>query len=183
MKITKKWLKNNNACQEGQDWFFNQKEVEGIKVVRTLIKNDNLVWANWLIVRMMNKKQKVGYAIYAAEQVISIFESKYPNDDRPRKAIKAAKRYLNNQSRENATYAVSAASAASASAIYAASSASAAANYAASAASASAISTASSAYTAAATSAAYASSAANYAYAADKNMKVKILNYSIKLFG
>ena len=38
----------------------------------------------------------VNFAIYAAEQVVKIYEDKYPNDSRPRDAIKAAKAYLKN---------------------------------------------------------------------------------------
>ena len=37
---------------------------------------------------------KVAFAILCAEAVIKIYEDKYPNDDRPRKAIEAAKNYL-----------------------------------------------------------------------------------------
>ena len=40
------------------------------------------------------KKMSVKFAIYAAEQVLGIFEKKYPGDYRPRKAIEAAKRYV-----------------------------------------------------------------------------------------
>ena len=35
------------------------------------------------------------------EQTISIYEKKYPNDNRPRKAIEAAKKCINNPSIEN----------------------------------------------------------------------------------
>jgi hypothetical protein len=46
--------------------------------------------------RMMNtasddKQLSVKLAIFCAERVLHIFEEKYPNDDRPRKAIEAAK--------------------------------------------------------------------------------------------
>ena len=44
----------------------------------------------------MNKNQKVQYAIFAAEKVIYLFENKYPDDGRPRKAIEAAKKYVKN---------------------------------------------------------------------------------------
>lgn len=40
----------------------------------------------------------VSYAIYAAEQVIDIYEKEYPNDNRPRLAIKAAKSCINTKS-------------------------------------------------------------------------------------
>ena len=43
----------------------------------------------------------VKYAVYAAEQVIDIYEKQYPNDKRPRNAIKAAKRCIKNPSEGN----------------------------------------------------------------------------------
>ena len=39
-------------------------------------------------------EDSIALAIYAAEQVVGIFEDEYPNDPRPRDAIKAAKAYL-----------------------------------------------------------------------------------------
>jgi len=48
----------------------------------------------------MSKMQKVQYAVFAAEQVIDIYEKKYPDDERPRKAIKAAKDYLKSPSKK-----------------------------------------------------------------------------------
>ena len=184
MKITKKWLEINEACKEGKAWFFNQKEAEGIKVVKILIKNNNLEWANWLIARILNKKQKVGYAIYSAEQVISVFENKY-QDDRPRKAIESAKRYLRNPSKKT-----KAAAAADADAAYSAY----AATYAAYTAADTAYAAADADAYAAAAAAAYAANYAAYTAAdadadaatyasARKNMKVKILKYGIKLLG
>ena len=43
---------------------------------------------------MLNNKNKVQYAIYAAEQVIHIFEARYPTDNRPRQAIEFAKAHV-----------------------------------------------------------------------------------------
>ena len=114
-QITKEWLLENRACREGSEWFFAQKETDSIKVVRKLLKENHFNWANWLIVRLMDKPQKVAYAIFAARQVLEIFEKKYPEDKRPRKAIEAAEDYLKNPTEENrAAYAAYAAAAAAA---------------------------------------------------------------------
>ena len=40
-------------------------------------------------------------AIYAAEQVLPYFEKRYPDDTRPRDAIRAAKRYIRNRNEVN----------------------------------------------------------------------------------
>ena len=97
MKITIKKLKDLKTCNEAAEEFINKwpKSIDLIDVIKRLIKiNDykHLQWANWLIARCMTYKQYVGYAVYAAKQVLSIFEKKYPNDKRPRKTIKATKK-------------------------------------------------------------------------------------------
>lgn len=47
------------------------------------------------------KKDTVEVSIKCAEFVLPIFENRYPNDDRPRKAIEAAKAWLENPTSEN----------------------------------------------------------------------------------
>jgi len=91
--ITLKWLQSEGACKESLEAW--QKETDHntfATLNRLVVKNPE--WGNWLICRIMNKKQAVQYAIFAAEQVIDIYEGKYPNDKRPRNAIEAAKAYL-----------------------------------------------------------------------------------------
>jgi hypothetical protein len=105
------WLKKEKACPEGMAWFEAQKETNGIKLVEALAK-DHWEWANWLLVRLMTHKQQVQYAVYAAEQVIGIYEAKYSDDKRPRQAIDAAKKYVANPSKKNRAAARAAAEAA-----------------------------------------------------------------------
>lgn len=94
-EITEQKLKELCACQEGIDWFLAWQGQKDLKsVLYALIDSDHAIWANWLMVRHLNKKQKVQYAIFAAEQVLYIFEARHPNDDRPRKAIEATKAYI-----------------------------------------------------------------------------------------
>ena len=45
--------------------------------------------------------EKVGLAAFCAEKVIGIFESKYPDDKRPRLAIEAAKEFIKNPTDES----------------------------------------------------------------------------------
>ena len=149
MKITKEWLKEKGACDSGFEWFIKQKETDGVEVVKKLITENKLLWANWLIVRIMDYKQYVSYAVFAAEQVIDIYEKRYPKDKRPRQAIEAAKKCIEDPSEENKK----AAAAAAAAAAYAAADA-------------------------AADAAAY---AAAYAAADAYKMKIKILEYGLKL--
>jgi len=94
MEITKMWLEARDACSEGVEWFLERKETDPRKLTLLLLENDHFDWANWLIVRLLTKDNNVWYAIHAAEAVLNIYEKKYPEDNRPRKAIQAVKAYL-----------------------------------------------------------------------------------------
>ena len=72
-----------------------------------------------------SRKQNIKLAIYSAELVLPIFEEKYPEDNRPRKSIEAAKKCLVSDTKKNRTAAAAAADAAAA-ATYAAAAAAAA---------------------------------------------------------
>jgi hypothetical protein len=63
---------------------------------------------------------QVAFAILCAESVLKIYEDKYPKDDRPHKAIEAAKEYLQHPSKDAAYAAADAAHAAAYAAAYAA---------------------------------------------------------------
>ncbi len=78
------------------------------------IQDDKEAWSDMRIVKVWKwqKKDSVSLAIYAAELVINIFEKKYPKDKRPRKAIEAAKKWLENPIKKNANAAAHAADAA-----------------------------------------------------------------------
>jgi hypothetical protein len=180
MRITKKFLEKKHACQPGMDFVIANKLIglSDLGFIDALIKAGKCHWTNWLIVRVMKYHQYVAYAIYAAKQVIDIFEKKYPDDKRPRQAINAAIKCLKNPTKVNKALAKTAAAAAA----YAAADAAAAAAYAAAYADADAYA----AYAAAdaAYAAAYADADAAYV-AADagkkKEMQLKILKYGIKL--
>lgn len=100
MKITKQWLEERYAIKEWIEWFINQKENKGIKLIEKSMNYD-AQFSNWILVRMMNYEQYVSYAIHTVEMALPIFEKKNPNDKRPRKAIELTKKYLKNQSQEN----------------------------------------------------------------------------------
>lgn len=117
------------------------------------------------------KEDSVELAIYAAEMVIHIFEDKNPYDDRPRKAIEAAKSWLAGKSAYAANVNDAAVDAANAAYTYAYASA---ASYAANAASAAS-------YAASyASAASYAANAAAYASAADKSVTDKIESWLLE---
>jgi hypothetical protein len=192
MKITRGKLESLSACKSAIDYFNNHKPIELKECIKQLlskkVQNDverkyfdenSIEWANWLLPRCMKHKQFVKYAVYAAELVLPIFEKKYPKDDRPRKAIEAAKKVIKRNTKTNrntayaAAYADAAAYAADAAAYAAYASADAYAAYRA----------AYAAY-AAAYRAAYAAYAAYVAAAADADRNktlIKIIRYGLRI--
>ena len=104
MKITKGMLREFSACTDGYRWFlenFPQGEAGHRELIEKLIASKRLDDANWLLSHIMTRKQRMAYAIFAAEQVIGIYEKEYPGDARPRNAIEAAKEVLNHDTKEN----------------------------------------------------------------------------------
>jgi len=100
VKLTKAWLKKWEACSRGVAWFENLGKTKSSEVMEGLLADKKLDWANWLIVRILNRKDKIRFAIFAAEQVLELFEKKYPEDKRPRQAIEAAKAVVRKNNKE-----------------------------------------------------------------------------------
>ena len=139
---------------------------------------DKSVWAKARLIRKLLWSPQIAalFAADCAERVLPLFEQQYPQDDRPRKAIEAARAWAHGElttaasasaaDAADAAYAAYAAASAAASAAAYASASAASASASASAASASASASAASAAYAASASAAYAAYAAASAYAA-----------------
>src|SRR3990167_1656094 len=101
MDITVELLRKHGACPEAVEWLRAQKTTDHEKLLSLAIRDGKYHWANWLTVRLLNRNQKIQYAVFAAEQVLDIFEKRYPEDKRPRKAIESAKGMLKNDTEEN----------------------------------------------------------------------------------
>jgi hypothetical protein len=97
--ITLDKLMEWNACKEGIEWLKNKniQQIDYEELIKELIAEDQYKWCYWLIAKLLNKTNLIKLAIYSAESVIHIFENEHPGDDRPRKAIQAAKKYLLNK--------------------------------------------------------------------------------------
>jgi len=100
MNITKEEIKKFDPCSDGYQWYLDHGSPDLTKTLSDVnkVKPD---WAAWLYTRLMTPKQQKQFAIYAAEQVLHIFEAEYRDDKRPRKAIEAAKRVLKSNTRDN----------------------------------------------------------------------------------
>jgi len=191
--LSVKYLKSIYACSSAIKKFESQPERDTKKILYLMIEQEKLDWTNWLICRLFpTRKMKVQYAVFAARQVLDIWEAKYPNDKRPRLAIKAAEVCLKSPTTKNKSACRAACSAADSAAYSAASAARAAdssadssAFRAASAARAADSSADSAAFRAAFRAACSAADSAAYsaASAAYKKMQLKIIRYGMKLLG
>jgi hypothetical protein len=114
--ITKTWLKEKGACSDGTQWFIEQKETNAIKVLNKLVTEKHLDWANWTVTKLLMHKQQIAYAVFAAEQVLDVYERRHTNEKAPRKAIKIAKLVLKQNTAVNRSAANAAANAANAAA-------------------------------------------------------------------
>jgi len=135
--------------------------------------------AMWLALRVLTKKDAVRYAIFAAREVLPIYEEKHPGDKRPRKAIEAAEAWLANPCEETARAADAAVRAAYACAKYAARAEGVASCVAEAAYAASCAAEAARAARAVRASACVAAAAA--VAAACTELKVKLLRYAVEL--
>jgi hypothetical protein len=168
LKFSVEDLRKLNPCHEALAWVDKQHGESPSDLWQMCPRSD---WMLWLLarVRPLSKPEAVTLACRFALKVLTVFETRYPYDKRPRQAIEAAQACLKDPSASAAYAAASAASAAYAAAADAAAAdaSAAAAAYAAAdaAADASAYASAYAAY--AADAAADAADAAAYAYAAD----------------
>jgi hypothetical protein len=179
--ITDDWIKQNDPCKEAVESWWDKKERDPIKILKLLIKDKKYDWANWFMVRVMEYRDYVSYAVFSAEQVLDIYEKRYPDDKRPREAIEVAKKCISNPNKENK--AAAGAADAAAYAAHAGAYAAYAGAYAAYAAAHAAYAAAHAAYAAAhaADAAAYAAAHAA-AYAAHAAaLRLKILEYGMSL--
>lgn len=94
MRVTREFLEREQACTDGMGWYVRHGLQDHAAIIAGLVADNHADWANWLIVRLMSPEQQIQYAVFAAEQVIGIYERQYPDDPRPRNAIEAAKKHL-----------------------------------------------------------------------------------------
>ena len=174
-EFTKEFILSERGCYSREQVnalsFINNEIITLKDMLTSELPLKDKFW--WLCKKCeLTKDENVLIAIKCARVVLHLFEDKYPNDDRPRKAILAAEKYLE-------THNAAAAANAYAAAAYAADAANAAAADAA-AADAAAAAAADAAYAADAANA-YAADAANaYAAAADAAAEKDTLNLALE---
>ena len=105
MKLTKENLVSYRACPKGLAWYEASGCPETVEETISLLlasgEQEILSWSNWLLSKVLSRDGKFRYALFAARDVLSDFEDKYPNDARPRNAIDAAEKFLTDPTDEN----------------------------------------------------------------------------------
>lgn len=96
MKINTAFLKGLNPCADRyKNWLEHYKDFEGSLEeffgLEKITHKDKI----WVGVRCLSLMQKVEAACLFVEKVLPIFEEEHPKDNRPRKAIEAARSVIN----------------------------------------------------------------------------------------
>jgi len=92
MLITKDYLKSLSPCEDRYKHYLqNYKDWQG--TLDEFLDLPELTHEDkrWVFVRSIDKNKLSFVAADFAERVLHYYENKYPNDDRPRKAIEAAR--------------------------------------------------------------------------------------------
>ena len=100
MQTTLNKIKSHSPCEDGWKKLLNHlgktEADDEVLELRTILESngiDDTLWA-FRAVKGKNKEIRL-FAADCAELVLPIYENQYPDDDRPRKAIKAARDYAN----------------------------------------------------------------------------------------
>lgn len=97
MKIDYKIIKALDPCEDRFDNYMKHyKKFNGN--LEDFIFLDKITYSDkvWVVTRLFTKEQNVAWSLKCAESCLSNFESVYPDDKRPRKALEAVQKYLNN---------------------------------------------------------------------------------------
>ena len=109
---------NARPCYSGEEVkkIFGRRKSLSVKQIAALkIPAGDKVWALTRDHFLDTQDKAVRFAVFCAEQSLKYYEAKY-QDDRPRKAIEAAKAWIENPTQENKNAAYAAAYAANAAA-------------------------------------------------------------------
>lgn len=100
MQTTLNKIKSHSPCEDGWKKLLNylgktEADDEPLEL-RTILESNGLDDTLWVLRAVDGKDKEIRlFAADCAELVLPIYEKQYPNDDRPRKAIQAARDYAN----------------------------------------------------------------------------------------
>jgi len=100
MQTTLNKIKSHNPCDGGWEKLLNhlnktQADDEPLEL-RTILESNGIDDTIWALLAVDGKDKEIRlFAADCAEMVLPIYEKYYPNDNRPRLAIQAARDYAN----------------------------------------------------------------------------------------
>ena len=112
MQISTEKIKTLNPCVDRfNNYLKHYADFKGSVADFAMLENITYQDKIWVLVRLMTHVQKMQFAVKCAFSVLDIYEAKY-TDDKPRKALEAAEKWINEPNQENADAAVYTATAA-----------------------------------------------------------------------
>ena len=102
IKINTEVIKGLRPCRSRFNNYLNYYEdFDG--TLEEFLALDNITYSDkvWVFVRLANKSPLLRWSYFCAESVLYIFETKYPNDKRPRQALDATLKYINEPTDDN----------------------------------------------------------------------------------
>jgi len=98
--ITEEFLLGEDACLDRRNYWLLTSEPDVCKVLMKCLRDNHFDYANWLIVRYMDRQQRLRYALYAAQQVAYIYNEQYPGDERINDALNAVRAVIRDDTEE-----------------------------------------------------------------------------------
>ena len=100
MQTTLNKIKSHSPCEDGWKKLLNHlgktEADDEVLELRTILESNGIDDTIWAFRAVEGKDKEIRlFAADCAELVLPIYENQYPDDDRPRKAIKAARDYAN----------------------------------------------------------------------------------------
>ena len=100
MQTTLNKIKKHSPCEDGWKKLLNHlgktEADDEVLELRTILESNGLDDTLWAFRAVDGKDKEIRlFAADCAELVLPIYEKQYPNDDRPKKAIQAARDYAN----------------------------------------------------------------------------------------
>lgn len=102
METTLNQIKKNDPCEDGWKkllFYLGKTDADDEPLsIRTILESNGIEHAIWALRAVEGHNREIRlFAADCAESVLHIFNAKYPNDDRPRKAIEAARKCANEE--------------------------------------------------------------------------------------
>lgn len=98
--LNMKKFKDLNPCKDGYEYVLSLK-TKDLKTIFDALKTHNIDWANWLVVRLMKRKDCLRYVLFAVKSCQANYETKHPESTAIKDAIAVIESVIKNDTRKN----------------------------------------------------------------------------------